>query len=67
MRIVGKKNRTEIELDPVKAFRRGRDMDKLFQRTDIQRGRGVFRGSHAYFNRLDADRQMRIARLLNRA
>jgi hypothetical protein len=67
MRIVGKKIRPEIELDPVEAFRRARNMDKLFQSVDFPRSRGVFRGSHAHFNRLDADRQMHIARLLNRA
>ena len=65
MRIVGSQNRSEIELDPVKAYRRGRELDALLPRTGPPVVRGVTRGSHAYFNRIDAERQRQIARALN--
>lgn len=65
MRVVGKKDRSEIELDPVKAYRRGRAMDKLLRSAAPPIKRGVMRGTHAYFNRLDAERQTEAARALN--
>ncbi len=55
MRIVGEQNRSEIELDPVKAYRRGGALDVLL------------RGAHGYFNRLDAKRQVLVARAVNAA
>ena len=65
MRIVGKADRTEIELDPVKALQRGRLLDSMLSAASPPLSRGVTRGSHAYFNRLDAERQTRIAHRLN--
>jgi hypothetical protein len=67
MRIVGTKNRTGIELDPAKAYRRGRMLDAMLRSALPARERGVSRGSHQFFNRLDAERQRRIARRTNRA
>jgi hypothetical protein len=67
MRIIGNQDRTEIELDPVKAYWRGRDLDKLLRSTAPPIPRGVLRGTHEYFNRLDAERQARTARALNAA
>lgn len=67
MRIVGKQNRSEIELDPVKAYRRGLALDALLRQTAPPLVRGVTRGTHEYFNRLDAERQTRAARALNAA
>lgn len=66
MRIVGKQNRTEIELDPVKAYRRGRMLDAMLRSTAPSIKRGVMRGTHEYFNRLDEERQTQTARALNR-
>lgn len=66
MRIVGDKNRSEIELDPVKAYRRGRVLDAMLRSAALPIVRGVLRGSHEDFNRLDADRQTQAARALFR-
>ena len=65
MRIVGKQNRSEIELDPVKAYQRGRMLDAMLLAALPPVVRGVTRGTHEYFNRLDAERQARSARMLN--
>jgi len=65
MRVVGRKDRTEIELDPVKAYLRARVLDGLLRTALPPFPRGVWRGTHAYFNRLDAQRQADIARRLN--
>ena len=67
MRIVGEQNRTEIELDPVKAYRRGRALDAILRGAAPPVARGVARGTHEYFNRLDAERQTQAARALNAA
>jgi len=65
MRIVGQQNRSEIELDPLQAYRRGRTLDALLRQAAPPVQRGVTRGSHEYFNRLDAERQKQAARALN--
>ena len=67
MRIVGEQERGEIELDPVAAYRRARAMDALLRAGLPPVPHGVMRGTHEYFNRLDAARQAEIARRLNRA
>ena len=64
-RIVGTQNRSEIELDPVKAYRRARAMDALLRGTAAPVARGVTRGTHEYFNRIDDERQRQIACALN--
>lgn len=65
MRIVGTRDRTEIELDPAEAARRGRVLDRMLRAAMPPRPRGVLRGSHEFFNRMDAEREARIARKLN--
>jgi hypothetical protein len=65
MRIVGTADRSEIELDPVKAYRRGLVLDSMLAAAAPIRVRGVMRGTHADFNRIDADRQLQAARRLN--
>ena len=65
MRIIGNQNRSEIELDPVKAYQRGRALDALLHRAFSPVAHGVTRGTHAHFNRLDAERQLQVARELN--
>ena len=65
MRIVGTQQRSEIELDPVKAYQRARSLDAILRSVTPPIVRGVTRGTHEYFNRLDAERQTRAARALN--
>ena len=65
MRIVGDQDRSEIELDPVKAYRRGRTLDAMLRSASPPVRRGVMRGTQEYFDRLDAERQTQIARALN--
>jgi len=67
MRIVGKQDRSEIELDPGKAYRRGRALDAMLRSAAPPIVHGVMRGTHEYFNRLDAKRQTQAARALNAA
>lgn len=67
MRIVGRQDRSEIELDPVKAFRRARALDAMLQAALPPVRRGVTRGTHEHFNQLDAARQIEAARRLNGA
>ncbi len=65
MRIVGKQDRTEIELDPIKAIRRGVLLDAMMNGTHPPTQRGVSRGTHEHFNRIDATRRVEAARALN--
>jgi hypothetical protein len=64
-RTVGAQNRSDIELDPVEAYRRGRTLDRMLRSAVPPRPRGVTRGTHEYFNRVDTERQVQIARRLN--
>ena len=63
MRIVGKHNWSEFELDPVKAYRRGCALDAMIPGSVARVARGVTRGTHEHFNRVDAERQARNAAL----
>ena len=65
MRIVGKQNRSEFELDPVKAWHRGRTLDRMLAHALPPRPRGVVRATFAEFERLDELRRLEIARKLN--
>jgi hypothetical protein len=67
MRIVGRQDRSEIELDPVKAYRRARALDAMLRAALLPVPRGVTRGTHEHFNHVDAARQAAAARKLNRA
>lgn len=67
MRIVGTQNRSEIELDSGKAYRRGLALDAMMRGTFPPYPRGVTRGTHAYFNRIDVARKLQAARALNAA
>jgi hypothetical protein len=67
MRIVGSQDRSEFELDPVKAYHRGLALDRMMRGTLPPVVRGVMRGTHEYFNRIDAARQVQAARALNAA
>ena len=65
MRIIGNQNRSEIELDPAEALRRGRILDAMLRAASPPIARGVTRGTQEYFNRVDAERQIEAARRLN--
>jgi hypothetical protein len=67
MRIVGSQDRYEIELDPVKAYQRGLTLDRMMRGTLPPVVRGVMRGTHEHFNRIDDARQVQAARALNTA
>ena len=65
MRVIGTRERTEIELDPTIAHRRGLQLDAMLRSTAEPRVRGVMRGPHVMFQRLDDARMVAIARRLN--
>ena len=65
MRVVGANDRSDIELDPARAHRRGLVLDAMAKSLAARHVRGVFRGTHEYFNRLDEARQATAARRLN--
>ncbi len=67
MKVVGSKNRDEIELDPLKAWRRGAELDKLLLSTSVPHPRGVWRQSHKAMNDMDFARQVAIAARLNQS
>ena len=67
MRIVGSRDRGDIEMDPAQAHRRGRVIDGMLRTALPPRARGVLRARHAERNRLDDERQLLIARRLNAA
>ena len=64
-RVVGKLDRSEFILDPVEAWHRGRVLDRMLASALPPHSRGVFRGTHAEFERRDALRSAEIARRLN--
>jgi hypothetical protein len=65
MRIVGPHDRSEIEPDPEKAWHRAMQLDAMLKGTLPPHPRGVFRGSHEFFNRMDDERARQIAARLN--
>ncbi len=66
MRIIGAyRDRTEIELDPVEAHRRGRILDAMLRSALPPMARGVYRETFAHFNRMDEARMREAARKLN--
>lgn len=65
MRIVGKLQRTELELDPVRAVERALQWRPNQNPGTLPHPKGVFRGTHAYFNAMDYERALAQARLVN--
>lgn len=57
----------EFELDPVRAFRRGRALDAMLCGAVTPPPRGAFRGSFERFAREDARRWLEAARQINAA
>lgn len=66
MRIVGAKNRSEIETDPLQAWQRGKALDAMLRAAQPARQRGVWRLTHAQMNLLDLARQLAQAAKVNR-
>jgi hypothetical protein len=58
MKLVGKKDRHEIELDPEKAWKRGRELDALLKSTSPPYPRGIWRLTHSQMNQIDLERQV---------
>ena len=67
MRIVGDKNRDEFVLDPIEAIRRGAVLDKQMKILLPAHPRGVWRGTHPFFNRMDDERAAAMAERVNLA
>jgi hypothetical protein len=68
MRIIGPNNdHSEIELDPVKAYRRGRVLDAMLRAALPPQKRGVYRGTFESFARMDEARMVEAARRLENA
>lgn len=66
MRVIGpNRDRTEIQLDPDQAYRRGRILDAMLRATLPPVRRGVHRGTFADFARQDEARMREAARKLN--
>jgi len=66
MRVVGPhRDRSEIELNPVEAYRRGRRMDAMLRAALPTPQRGVYRGSFEAFDRMDEARMIAAAQKLN--
>jgi hypothetical protein len=67
MRIVGDKNRDEFELDPIEAIRRGETLHKQMIILLPPHPRGVWRGTHVFFNGLDDERAAAMAQRVSDA
>jgi hypothetical protein len=67
MRIVGNQNRDEFELDPVVALKRGAKIDEQMALIRVPHPRGVWRGTHAFFNAMDDKRAAEMARIVANA
>lgn len=66
MRVVGpNRGHSEIELDPVLAYRRGRALDAMLRSALPPIERGVHRGTPAAFHAQDEARARMIARRIN--
>ncbi len=61
MRIVGDKNRHEFVLDPIEAIRRGEILEQQMKILLAPHARGVWHGTHEFFNRMDDERSAAMA------
>lgn len=68
MRVIGRnRDHSEFELDPARAFRRARALDRMLRGALPPHQRGVFRGSFDCFARMDEARMLEAARKINGA
>jgi len=66
MRIIGSLNRSEIETDPCKAWRRARLLDAWLRAASPARPHGVTRATHDAMMQQDESRMLEAARRINR-
>ena len=66
MKTVGSQNRSELERNAIRAWRRGVALDAMLRAALPARQRGVWRLTHAQMNRLDLARQLEQAGKVNR-
>ena len=62
MKLIGTRDRDEIELNPQEAWRRARRLDAVFAKMMPPYPRGVTRATHAEFQRMDEARMVDAAR-----
>jgi hypothetical protein len=68
MKIIGPNaTRPEIELDPARAYRRGRALDAMLRTALPPPARGVHRGTFATLARIDEGRMIAAARRIEDA
>ena len=65
MKMVGKQDRSEIELDAQEAWQRCKALDAMLRAGRPPYPRGVWRLTHAQMNRLDFERQLAQAAKVN--
>ena len=65
MKIVGNQTRSEIELDPQKAWQRGKVLDAMLRGATTPHPRGVWRLTHTQMNQMDFERQLVQAAKIN--
>lgn len=66
MRVIGpNQHHSEIELDPVQCYRRGRVLDRMLRSAIPALKRGVYRGTSDAFARMDEARMTEAARKIN--
>ncbi len=62
MRVVGSKNRDEFAASPEEALRRGAVIDSQMRLMKLPHQRGVWRGTHSFFNAMDDERAAELAK-----
>jgi hypothetical protein len=67
MKIVGKHNRSEFELNPQVAWQRGKVLDAMLVAALVPRTRGVWRLTHLKMNKMDFERQLIQAATVNKS
>lgn len=67
MKIVGKRNRSEFELDPQVAWQRGKVLDAMLSDALVPHTRGVWRLTHRQMNKMDFERQLIQAATVNKS
>ena len=66
MKMIGNKPRDEIERDPLKAWRRGAELDNMLRSASEPYPRGVWRLTHDQMNAMDFARQLAQAAKINK-
>lgn len=66
MKIIGKHNRSEFELDPQAAWQRGKVLDAMLVAALVPHPKGVWRLTHTQMNKMDFERQLVQAATVNK-